>query len=277
MSAIAIVQAAAEPGDAAAKALLVPFIGGTGTASVLYYEGFGRSPSELTTLAVSDADGGWTINGDKRAVVHPAASDLTVVLAQVNGKLAAFALDRTTSAAITVIRDDNAVGKLGVRSAHTGDVRLAELHVPGSALLGPPGSVALHRALAWYRLTTASVAIGVGVAAVEYATRYAKERVAFGQQIIDYQGVEFPLVDSDMALDAVRLNVQGTWEEVQELTDTDEIARLTSAASGATLVAVNTLGGHGYLADHPVERWYRDATTLSAVDFDPIMHSGALV
>jgi alkylation response protein AidB-like acyl-CoA dehydrogenase len=283
MGAIAITEAAATTQQA--ERLLTPLAREVSrTASLLYYEGFGRSPAEAETTARSVDGGRWRLDGEKRSVVRPALADLTVVLAQVEGELAAFGCDAATAAGIVVTRDDNLVGKLGLRSAHTGDVRLSGLELEPTALLGTPGTVSLHRALAWFRLTSAAIAIGVGVAAIEYATRYAKERVAFGHQIIDYQGVEFPLVDSDMALDAARLNAQGVWAVIQETDDRAEIARLTSAAYGvataaattATLVAVNTLGGHGYLADHPVERWYRDATTLSAIDFDPLMHSGAI-
>jgi alkylation response protein AidB-like acyl-CoA dehydrogenase len=283
MGAIAITEAA---GTAAqCERMLGPLARDTSrTASLLYYEGFGRSPADTATTARSIEGGRWKLDGEKRSVVRPPLADLTVVLAQVNGQLAAFACDARTAAGIRVARDDNAVGKLGLRSAHTGDVLLSGLELQPDALLGTPGSVNLHRALAWFRLTTAAIAIGVGVAAIEYATRYAKERVAFGHKIIDYQGVEFPLVESDMALDAARLNIQGIWTAVQDQDDVDEIARLTSAAYGvataaattATLTSVNTLGGHGYLADHPVERWYRDATTLSAIDFDPLMHAGAI-
>jgi alkylation response protein AidB-like acyl-CoA dehydrogenase len=283
MGAIAIVEAA---GTAAqCEQTLTPLARDTSrTAGLLYYEGFGRSPAETATTAHYAEGGRWKLDGEKRSVVRPTLADLTVVLAQVNGQLTAFWCDAETAAGIRVTRDDNAAGKLGLRSAHTGDVLLRGLELQPDALLGTPGSVSLHRALAWFRLTTAAIAIGVGVAAIEYATGYAKERVAFGHKIIDYQGVEFPLVESDMALDAARLNIAGIWEAVQDLDDLDEIARLTSAAYGvataaattATLTSVNTLGGHGYLADHPVERWYRDATTLSAIDFDPLMHTGAI-
>jgi alkylation response protein AidB-like acyl-CoA dehydrogenase len=124
----------------------------------------------------------------------------------------------------------------------------------------------------------ASILVGVAAAAVAYAAGYASERVAFGHTIASFQGVAFPLVDADMGVDAARLAIRDLAAGLVDIGDLQELSDATGAAVGAAsqaastavTAAVNTLGGHGYLTDHPVERFYRDAAFLAAIDFDPL-------
>jgi alkylation response protein AidB-like acyl-CoA dehydrogenase len=247
-----------------------------------YYEGFGRSPLEIGTVATATADG-YSISGLKRGVVMRGDSGSLVVVATLDGAPAAFVLDHEAIARLTIVRDDHAVGKLGLRSAPTADIALDDLHLSeGARLVVDPAAVL--GALAWYRLAVSSIALGIGQAAVRYAIGYAQERVTFGRTIIDNQGVEFPLVEADMAIDAARLQILETWDRVRVAPGTEANVGLVShvygvacgAGCGAAVVSVNTLGGHGYLMDHPVERWYRDVTALSTLDFDPLVHTSAI-
>ena len=272
-AALSLVQAVA-PGETARR-LVEPLLASGARATLAYHEGHGRSPLELETTAARRPDA-WVLSGAKRTVVRPAKAELTVVVAARAGEPAAFALtghpDRWR-----VTRDDQEVGKLGLRSAITGEVAFDEL---AAEVLGT--GLELHRWVAWYRLAVGAIAVGVGAAALDYAVRYAKQRAAFGRQIIDYQGVEFPLVEADMALDAARLEIQDTWSTVAGEASPEAIAArvaravalATSAGLDSARTGVNTLGGHGYLADHPQERHYRDATTLAAIDFDPLVNAG---
>lgn len=247
-------------------------------AGVLYYEGFGRGPSELTARAVP-AGADWTVTARKTTVVRPGDADLAVLVTGTDGgELAAFVLEREQLDRLTVTRDDQASGKLGLRAARTGGVELAEVRVPGSQRLVPEHPLALSRAVALFRLQIPALAVGVGTASIDYAHAYTSERVAFGRPVIQNQGVAFPLVDATMALDAARLDLIALVADLDHLDDVPEIERRTTlvvqrtvrAALDATRIGVNSLGGHGYLMDHPVERWYRAATTLSAIDFDPL-------
>ncbi len=265
-------------------------------AGIAYFEGYGRSPLELGTVARRSADG-WALTGRKIGVTRPAVADVQVVLAAdaLTGDLAAFAVEPATVSGFSVARDDRETGKLGLDAALTGNIELDSVLVPASARL--PGSetdpLALHRAVAATRLGVGAVLLGTARAALAYATDYANTRVAFGQPIAQYQGVTFPLVEVDMELDASRLLVwraavelaSGTGPEASgpeasdpEASDPGAIARRTAEAVArcqrtaleAGRIGINTLGGHGFIADHPLEQWYRAAGTLAALDFDPL-------
>lgn len=246
--------------------------------SLLLHEGFGRSPSELQTLAAPQG-GPWSITGDKVAVLFPGSADLLVVVARhaETGELLAFLVDHPAPAGLAVARDDSASGKLGLNAAPTGCVELRKLEVDDTGRLGgDPGL--LHREIASVRLTMAAIALGTARAALAYAIDYARDRVAFGRPISEYQGVSFPLADVEMTLDAARLTVWKAVTELDRFADGPALESATTAAVStacrvavdATRKGINTLGGHGFLADHPLERWYRAAATLAAIDFDPL-------
>jgi alkylation response protein AidB-like acyl-CoA dehydrogenase len=246
-------------------------------ASVLYYEGFGRQPSELRTRA-ERTPSGWRLTGEKRFVLHPGSAALGVIVAARadTGSLGAFLLEGVPRG-LRVTRDDREVGKIGLAAAHTGNVAFDGLEVPGTALLGDGDPLALARAIAWLRLSVPAQALGCARAALEFARHYATERVAFGRPISAFQGVAFPLVDQDMAVDAARIELweiaRAVWQSddarlIERLTGT-ALARCCEAALQATREALQTLGGHGFITEYPVERWYRCAAALSAIDFDP--------
>ncbi|WP_067903047.1 acyl-CoA dehydrogenase family protein [Nocardia vaccinii] len=263
-------------GDHAQRVAYLPRLADGAAASVLYYEGFGRGPSELEATATADGDD-YILSGRKIAVVRPQDSDVAVVVARAAGGTAAFVLERHEVERLTVWRDDQATGKLGIKAARTGVVELGGVRVPGDRrLTGNP--LDLARAIAHMRAQHAALALGAARASQEYARAYAAERVAFGKHIIEYQGVAFPLADVATGLEANRLNLLALVLDVETLEDPALIERRTTLAVNrtfkhcldATRVGINSLGGHGYLMDHPVERWYRAVATLAAIDFDPL-------
>lgn len=243
--------------------------------TLLYFEGFGRSPAELDA-SVAPFGEHALVSGRKTAVVRVADNAFGVVVARHGGEPAAVLLSSEAMAALQVVRDDASSGKLGVRSAATSVVDLVEAE--GEALT-QGSAMELSRLIAGFRLAVASILLGVGEAAVRYAADYASSREAFGQPIANFQGVSFPLVEAEIGLDSARLAVRDLAADVDQLDDPDRLANHTSVVVAAvtqagtlsTVTAVNTLGGHGYLADHPVEQWYRDAAVLAAIDFDPML------
>jgi acyl-CoA dehydrogenase len=126
-----------------------------------------------------------------------------------------------------------------------------------------------HRqaALAAFEATRPSVgaqAIGIARAAYEYALDYAKERRQFGRRIIDNQAISFLLADMATEIDAARLLVRrAAWLAFNgELRHAEgSMAKLKAGrvAVWVTERAIQILGGAGYMRDHPVERWHRDA------------------
>jgi alkylation response protein AidB-like acyl-CoA dehydrogenase len=153
---------------------------------------------------------------------------------------------------------------MGLKALATHEVGLEDVRVPLAARLGGDSLADLSRILNLSRVAIASLAVGVARAAYEYARDYAKERKAFGLPIARKQAIAFMLADMAIEIDATRLLA---WEAAWKL-DRDEdatreaVLALRYAADAALKVtdnAVQVLGGHGYVRDHPVELWLRNA------------------
>jgi alkylation response protein AidB-like acyl-CoA dehydrogenase len=154
--------------------------------------------------------------------------------------------------------------------------------VPGSALLGgvegDPSS--LERAVGRVRLSVAAAGIGTAQRAIDYASVYATERVAFGRPIAAFQGISFLLAEALTRVSAARSEILDTATRLDRPGAAGTEAAVTRAVNYAGVVATQStrdalqvLGGHGFITDHPVELWYRAAATLSALDFDPLCSS----
>jgi acyl-CoA dehydrogenase len=107
-------------------------------------------------------------------------------------------------------------------------------------------------------------------ASLEYAMHYAKERIAFGRPIVSYQGIAFLVAEMAMKLDAARLllwRAAASWDRGAEI---DTLVREAATAQhqaieiakSATIDAVQILGGAGFMQDHPVEMWMRNAAAM---------------
>jgi alkylation response protein AidB-like acyl-CoA dehydrogenase len=125
--------------------------------------------------------------------------------------------------------------------------------------------------LAAMQIANAALAVGVARAAFEYSRDYAKEREAFGVKIAQKQAIAFMLAEMVTEIEASRLL---TWEAAWKLDvgETDAFTDAYLACTGAadmvmnvTDRAVQILGGHGYIRDHPVERWMREARCISSL------------
>lgn len=242
--------------------------------TVFYHEGYGRGPSELATTAYPDGDT-WVLSGRKIACIRAAEAEFAVIVARDGDELRAFAVALGELTGVRVVRDDATTGGLGLRAARMATVELNDVAVPATAVLHA-GQGQLHRSVSAFRLATASVALGVATAALTYAAEYASEREAFGQSISAFQGVSFPLAEVDLSIDAARLHTWALLSTLDQTTDSaaldlavsEVVALATATAVRAAVVGVNSLGGHGFLMDHPQERAYRDAGVLAALDFD---------
>ncbi len=155
---------------------------------------------------------------------------------------------------------------MGLHTSSTVELSFDGLHLTPDALLGAPGE-GLRLALATLdggRITIAAQACGIAQAALDLAIEYAGTRVAFGGPIARFQGIQFPLADVAAKLDAARLLTR----HAAALRDAGEPHGLAGAkaklfasavAVEAADMAVQTLGGYGYSAEFPAERYYRDA------------------
>jgi alkylation response protein AidB-like acyl-CoA dehydrogenase len=156
-------------------------------------------------------------------------------------------------------------GKLGLEAAPTSIVDFDE---SGEALPEGPG---LDKAILYTKLLTGAIAVGSARASLEYATQYATEREAFGKPIGAFQAISFKIADMAIEVDASRIALwRAAWKVDQGKATLADVAEATGQALGTAIKAgddgVQILGGHGYVRDHPVEMWFRNAVTLSVFD-----------
>lgn len=252
--------------DAQRERWLSLLTSGTLGCFALTEPGGGSDPKAMLTTARQDG-GGWSIDGTKSFVTNGASAGVVVVFARTdpaarNRGIAAFVLDAKTPGLVV----GKVEKKLGIRGSDTAQLHFADCRVPGDALLGEVGGglrIALET-LDGGRIGIAAQAVGIARACYEDALAYAKERLAFGQRIADFQAIKWKLVDLATELDAARLL---TWRAAALK---DEGLPYRRAAAQAKLFAsdvavraarecVQIFGGYGYLAGSPAERHYRDA------------------
>lgn len=244
------------------------------------YERYGLPPEEYDTTITAEGDG-WRVRGTKYAVaLLDGVTELLVVGVDPQGGLraAVVGLDREGVDTKRV----SGTSHIALSAARLSRVHLDVL-VAADDLLGGVDADArsLAFAVARTRLLAPAVALGGANRAREYATKYATERIAFGRPIFDFQGISFTLVDDQMRLDAARLGLLSVASGLDQgrteaLADVSRIVNEThAAATEATRNAIQVLGGHGFLTDHPTELWYRAAALLSTLDADPYFASFA--
>lgn len=156
--------------------------------------------------------------------------------------------------------------KMGVRGSPTGELIFEDCFVPAENVVGKVGrglEQTLH-VLTWGRVAMAAWCVGVAQACLDEAVKYARERVAFGRPIADFQAVRFKLAEMQTAIDAARLlTLRAAWlkDQGRPYALAASIAKLwaSQAAARCAYDAVQIHGGYGYLREFPIERLYRDA------------------
>ncbi|HEY4884885.1 MAG TPA: acyl-CoA dehydrogenase family protein [Myxococcales bacterium] len=225
----------------------------------------GSDAGALRTTARRDG-AEYVINGNKQWITSGDRAGVIIVWARTGEPgtrgISAFLVEGG-SKGLHVGRHED---KMGLRASSTVSLAFEDLRVPESAMLGPLGRgfpIALT-ALDSGRVGIACQAIGIGTAALDAATRYAKDRRAFGQPIADNQAIRFMLADAATELDAARLlalRAAAQKEAGKPFTREGSMAKVfaTEKANKACDVAVQIHGGYGYIDEFPVERHYRDA------------------
>jgi acyl-CoA dehydrogenase len=160
---------------------------------------------------------------------------------------------------------------LGIHALATHELELDDVAVPYEARVGGERGIDFARLANLSRVALGALAVGVARAAFDHARAYAKERRAFGVAIAQKQAIAFLLAEMAIEIDAARLLVwQAAWrlDRGEESTRAAVLAK-TSAATTALRVAddaVQVLGGHGYVRDHPVELYLRNARGFAAFE-----------
>ena len=225
----------------------------------------GSDPGAIRTTATRSGEF-WELNGAKQWISSGAYAGVLVVWARTGGEgnrgLSAFILEAGTPG----LQIGRAEDKLGLRSSNTVQLTLEACKVPVENLLSGEGDgfkLAMV-ALDGGRVGIASQACGVGRAALEASIRYSKDRVAFGQPIKVFQGIQFFLAQMKTELAAAELltlRAAALKEEGKPFTQAASMAKLfaSEASNRACDKAVQIHGGYGYINEFPVERYMRDA------------------
>ncbi|MEH7830190.1 acyl-CoA dehydrogenase family protein [Gemmobacter denitrificans] len=225
----------------------------------------GSDASALRTRAVRDGDH-YVITGAKQFITSGQNAAVVIVFAVTDpaaGKkgISAFIVP-TDTPGYTVVSVER---KLGQHSSDTCALSFNDMRIPVENRLGAEGDgyrIALAN-LEGGRIGIAAQSVGMARAALETATAYAKDRIAFGQPIMQHQAVAFRLADMATRLEAARqlvLHAASLREAGQPCLTEASMAKLfaSETAEQVCSAAIQTLGGYGYLADYPLERIYRD-------------------
>ena len=220
---------------------------------------------ELKTTATKTADGyGYTLDGIKSGVVRGTEAELFIVAAALDGEPRLFLVESGTSG-IGLAADPS----MGLRAAGLTRLALDGVKVPESALLGDAD--AYRECIRLSRLAWAALALGAGKAVLDYTSEYVKTREAFGEPIAHRQSVAFMVANIAIELEGMRLVTLRAASRAEQNLDFDRevaLARRLASEYGMKIGTdgVQLLGGHGFVKEHPVERWYRDLRAVGLME-----------
>ncbi len=210
---------------------------------------------------------GYVLDGVKSLVPRGADAELFVVGARIEGGGNALFLVEAGAPGLSVEADP----AMGVRAASLTKVVLDGVEVPSHALLGEADGSTYAECVRLSRLAWCALAVGTAQAVLDYVTPYVKEREAFGEPVAHRQSVAFMVADMAIELQAMRLvtyKAAGRVAAGQDAAREIALARQLCASKGMKLGldGVQLLGGHGFVKEHPVERWYRDLRAVGVMD-----------
>lgn len=236
--------------------------------------GAGSDAASIKTKAVKFGDD-YLLNGTKCFATNGGTSRFYIIFAVTDPErghrgISCFLVDKGTPG-LAIGKEEE---KLGMRASNTTEIILEDVLVPKQNLLGKEGDgfkIAMA-ALTEGRLAVGALSLGIAQGALDYALRYAKERVQFGQAISEFQGIQFTLADMATEIEAARTLTYHTARMVEA--NSPEIGKYcamtkrfaSDTAIKVTNEAVLILGGYGYTSDHPVERMLRDAKMWQIVE-----------
>jgi alkylation response protein AidB-like acyl-CoA dehydrogenase len=264
---------AAHGTDAQRKRFLPDLLSGARLGAYCLSEPAGGSdPGSMTTRARRDGEH-YVLSGTKAWITHAGVADAYNVFCRTGGPgphgISCLLADAATPGIVPQARERT----MGLRASPVAQIVFDDARVPADRLVGEEGAgfrMAMQ-ALDAGRLGIAACAVGLAQGALDYATRYAIQREQFGRRIVDFQGLGFMLADMATAVSAARaltLSAARLKDAGRPYSIEAAKAKLfaTDAAMRVTTDAVQVLGGYGYVADHPVERYLREAKVLQIVE-----------
>lgn len=227
----------------------------------------GSDPSSMCTQAVKDGDH-YILNGSKIFISSAPYAGVFVVWAVTDkeapkGKGISCFLVEAVTPGLIIGKEEH---KMGQHASATNELLFDNCRIPASAMMGKlnDGFRIAVAELAGGRIGVGSLGLGVGLAAIDYATKYTTERVQFGQKISNLQAIQWMIADTYTELEAARLllmNAACRKENGKSFAKEASMAKLyaTESANRACYKAMQMLGGYGYTQDFPIERYTRDA------------------
>ena len=224
-------------------------------------------PLRLHTRARQASGGGYLLDGTKTLVPRGANAELFVVGAELAGHGPALFVLEANASGVAVEPEP----AMGIRAAGNARLIFEQVRLPAGALLGGADAGVYRQCVQLARLAWCALAVGTGQAVLDYVIPYVKERRAFGEPIANRQSVAFSVANIAIELEGLRLATLRAASRVdQGLPFAREVA-LARALAGERAMTIGSdgvqlLGGHGYVKEHPVERWYRDLRAVGVME-----------
>ncbi len=228
----------------------------------------GSDPAKIATTAVRDGDE-WILNGQKSYTSWGKVAQYAVIVARTGGipggrGLTSFITETSAPGFI----EDRHNQKMGQRGLPNVELRFEDLRVAHENILGGEGkglAAALH-GLQINRPSMAALALGGARGALDYAVRWVIDRQQRGKSLARHQGLRWMIADMATKLEAARRMVYGAAALIDQGAPADSIVQMSSMAKyyatevavEVTSAAVQLVGGAGYMAEHPLERYLRD-------------------
>jgi butyryl-CoA dehydrogenase len=230
----------------------------------------GSDAGSTRTIAVRDGDS-YVLNGSKMWITSGAIADVVIATAKTDPAagtrgISCFLVEKDTPGFIPGKNEP----KMGLKGSVTSALSFEECRVPASNLLGREGEGFRQMliTLDGGRISIGAMALGLAQAALDQATRYAKERKQFGQPIASFQALQWMIADMATEIDAARLLIYraaAMKDAGQPFSTEAAMAKLyaSETAERAAFKALQIHGGYGYSREYPVERIYRDQRLCS--------------
>ena len=204
--------------------------------------------------------GDYVLNGAKSMVPLIDTAEIFLVAATLDGRGPQMFIVRRDTPGVGFTADPC----MGVRAANLGTLILENAEVSATDLLGGAvGACDLGELCDLSRLAWCALSVGTAQSVLDYVIPYCNERIAFGEPVSNRQSVAFMIANIRIELDAMRLltyRAASLAEQGKPFHREAYLARVLCAEKAMEIGTngVQLLGGHGFIKDHPVERWYRD-------------------
>ncbi len=223
-------------------------------------------PLKLETTARKDG-GDWVLSGTKSLLARPTECELFIVAAEAEDLGPALFVIESGTSGLTVEEEP----AMGLRPASTGRLLLEDVKLPAAALLGEGKRKDYVECVQRARVAWCALAVGTAQATLDYVKQYVNERTAFGEPISNRQGVAFAVSDIGIESEGMRLatyRAASRADQGQDFAREAAMARRLCAQKGMQIGSegVQLLGGHGFVKEHPVERWYRDLRAAGVME-----------